>query len=609
MKKKSIGVPGLIAILVMVVSIFNVIMYVVRPVTETNIWNGYETVEAEIAKEAISDGKVESAVVSDGILYYKADGQLYSTKMENGMDTYLGLYGVQVDTNKVGSSGDSMWDVLLVISVAAIAISIIFFAVSITSGISAAANRTKIMMGSMPGQEKQSSITKTRPNVHFDDVQGIDGIKEEIVAAVDALKHPQAYTEIGAKAKKGIILCGQPGTGKTLLAKAMAGEAGVPFFSVSGSDFIEKYVGVGASRIRELYAEAKKNAPCIVFIDEIDAIGGERGDNSNSERDQTINALLTELDGFDGTEGILTVAATNRLDILDSALVRPGRFDLTLTVNLPDADGRYKILRHHATPKKLGMDVDLHALAKRTVGFSGAALEALLNESAYHAVRSGRKYITSEDIDEAFFKIIMKGSKKPGDKNDADFQEMNKIVAWHEAGHALTSKLLTDDGVPSVTIIGSTSGAGGVTFMAPKENVLRSKKYLRHRIMVSYGGRAAEEVLLGDPDLVTTGASADIQSATAGIRNYLNAYGMGSRGLINIDAFRADKDMLEEASQMANDLYAETLELLKNNRETLQNIAEALLEKETISEEELDAIIAGKPLVTDGNPVEPIWEV
>lgn len=427
------------------------------------------------------------------------------------------------------------------------------------------------------------------PKVRFDDVEGIEELKADIMRLVDCLKSPKKYQAIGARPPKGVILYGPPGTGKTLIAKAIAGEAGVPFFSMVGSDFVEKYVGVGAQRVRDLYKKARKAAPCIVFIDEVDAVAGQRGRDENTESDQTINALLAELDGFKGTENIITICATNRLDMLDSAFKRAGRFDLKLAVGLPDKKGRKNILAIHSKNKKLHSEVDLEVLANKTVGFSGAELETLLNEAALVAVGKNKKEIDYEDIDDAFFKLVMQGNKKKREK----ITEVNKVVAWHEAGHTLATKLLTDDGVPSVTIVGSSSGAGGVTFRTPQEdNILHSKKYLESLIQIMYAGRAAEELYFGDEDSITTGASQDIKQASGIIKEYLSIYGMGKLGMLDLTQFRHDyEDIMDEATDMAQSLYGSVLNLLKENYDLLKDLSENLLDKETLDESQIDEII------------------
>ena len=434
----------------------------------------------------------------------------------------------------------------------------------------------------------KTEIVSCENKITFNEVQGIDELKPDLLRLVDALKNPTKYKSLGARPTKGLVLYGPPGTGKTLIAKAISGEASVPFFSASGSDFVEKYVGVGASRIRDLYNKAKKVSPCIVFIDEIDAIGGGRGDSNNSERDQTINALLTELDGFTATEGILTICATNRLDILDPALIRPGRFDLKIAVNLPDKQARYQILKLHSLDKKLLDEVDINSIAKKTNGFSGAELENLLNESALIAATKDKEFITNIDIEDAFFKIVMNGHKKERTKDE----EYAKLVAYHESGHTLATKLLTKDGVSTVTIVQSTSGAGGVTFRSPEDVPLKSKKYLKNLIKVMYAGRAAEEILLGNSDDITTGASQDIKQATEIIKQYIVIYGMGNNGMIDMTQLTNQFNIIEEASNLANELYKDTVEFLLKHRDKLDALANALLDKETLDEWEIDTLIA-----------------
>mgnify|MGYP000863679157 CR=1 FL=1 len=423
--------------------------------------------------------------------------------------------------------------------------------------------------------------------VTFDQVQGIDELKPDLLRLVDALKNPEKYRRLGARPTKGLILYGPPGTGKTLIAKAISGEAGVPFFAASGSDFMEKYVGVGASRIRELFSNARKSSPSIVFIDEIDAIGGGRGDSNNSEKDQTINALLTELDGFQPSEGVLTICATNRLDILDPALTRPGRFDLKVAVNLPDKKARYQILRLHSADKALADEVDIRELVKKTNGFSGAELENLLNESALIAAGKNKDSITNEDIENAYYKILMNGYKKERVEEDKN----TKLIAYHEAGHTLATKLITNDSVSAVTIMQSTSGAGGVTFRSQEDTSLKSKKDLRDLIKVMYAGRAAEELFLGDADDITTGASQDIKQATQIIKEYIGIYGMGDNGMIDLTQLTNQFNIIDEASGLAISLYKETKEFLEAQKEKLDRLAQALLEKETLNEDEIDAIL------------------
>jgi len=424
---------------------------------------------------------------------------------------------------------------------------------------------------------------------NFDSVAGNEEAKRDMTYLVDFLKDPQKYVEMGASLPKGVMLVGPPGTGKTLMARATAGEAGVPFFYQNASQFIEMYAGVGAKRVRELFDEARKNAPCIVFIDEFDAIASKRGGREgHSESTQTITELLNYLDGFESNAGVLVMAATNRLEDLDSAAVRPGRFDRHVTIGLPDKEDRLKILKLHANNKKLSEDVNLESLAKTTIGFAGAGLKTIMNEAAINAVMNNRKEITKVDIDKAFYKIIMKGDEKIG--KDKFIQDLD-LVAWHEAGHALMAKL-QNKSVTKVTIIRSTSGAGGVTFIPPDKMGLYTKKELLEEIMVDYAGRAAEFMLRRDPMLITTGASSDIRNATDTFVEIIKYYGMTDKfGMINLDIIGYKEDITEVASEMANDLYAKTVALLEENESLLKAVAELLLDKETIDEEQLDEVI------------------
>lgn len=442
---------------------------------------------------------------------------------------------------------------------------------------------------------KESFVTVV-PKINFDNIAGHKELKKDLEFVVKYLKDPKKYTEIGAKTPNGIVLYGPPGTGKTLTARAIAGTAGVNFFSVSGSDFVEMFVGLGAKRIRDLYAQARKMTPCIVFIDEIDAVGSQRGMSGNSEKDQTINALLNELDGFTGKEGVMTICATNRVEDLDHALIRPGRFDKHLAVPLPEKEERLEILRVHARGKAIDPQVDFEELASTTVGFSGAALESLLNESAFIAVNEGSQTIKKEHIDSAFYKIVVKGNKRSALKKDN--RKDIEIAAYHEAGHALASKLLTEDNVPKVSIIPSTSGSGGMTFRTPRETNYYSKAYVKNTIKVMYAGRAAEVLYFKDKDLITTGASEDIKVATKLIKEYLTIYCMDDNwGMINLESLSKNKsdysnELLSEARKISKSLFFDTLSFVEENFDTIKKIAEVLVKKETITGKELEKIIS-----------------
>lgn len=384
------------------------------------------------------------------------------------------------------------------------------------------------------GKSRAKLMNGTQNSVTFKDVAGLQEEKEELEEIVDFLKNPVKYTELGARIPKGVILTGPPGTGKTLLAKAVAGEAGVPFFSISGSDFVEMFVGVGASRVRDLFEEAKKNAPCIVFIDEIDAVARRRGTGmggGHDEREQTLNQMLVEMDGFGINEGIIVMAATNRIDILDPAILRPGRFDRKVVVGRPDVQGRLEILNVHAAKKPLGDDVDLESLARTTAGFTGADLENLLNEAAINAAKRKEKYITNADVNYAFVKVgigVEKRSKIISEKE-------KKITAYHESGHAILFHLLPDVGpVHTISIIPTGMGAAGYTMPLPeRDEMFNTRGKMLQNIIVSLGGRIAEELVFDD---ITTGASQDIKQATETARSMVTKYGFSSKlGLINYD--------------------------------------------------------------------------
>lgn len=433
------------------------------------------------------------------------------------------------------------------------------------------------------------------PEIDFDDVAGQEEAKEEMSYLVDFLKNPDKYTEKGASLPKGAIFYGPPGTGKTLLARAIAGEADVPFFSVNGSDFMEMYVGVGAKRVRALFDEAKLKAPSIIFIDEIDSVGGKRGSGTqHSEQQQTINALLNEMDGFTAGEGTIVIAATNRMKDLDDALIRPGRFDKHIAISLPDKTDREKVLKLHSKNKEIADDVDLAEWAKMTTGFAGSDLEALMNEAAILSVINDHDAITYEDMDNAHYKHVMKGHKKKNQKER--LEEELKVVAWHEAGHALTAKLVQKSEVSKVTILSSTNGAGGVTLITPDTNPLPSKKDVENRIKTLYSGRIAEYLLLNDENAITAGASSDIEEATKIIRAMITDYGMSqAAGMLNLTVLSNgepdDQLILNEARKISERLYDEALEFLVEHKDILEEIAKALVKKETLTEAELDSIL------------------
>ena len=459
------------------------------------------------------------------------------------------------------------------------------------------------------GKSRAKMSTKNEIKVTFRDVAGLREEKEELEEIVDFLKDPKKYIQVGARIPKGVLLEGPPGTGKTLLAKAVAGEAGVPFFSISGSDFVEMFVGVGASRVRDLFQDAKKNAPCIIFIDEIDAVARRRGSGlggGHDEREQTLNQLLVEMDGFGVNEGIIVMAATNRKDILDPAILRPGRFDRDVIVGRPDVGGREEILKVHARNKPLGDDVDLKQIAQTTAGFSGADLENLLNEAAILAAKENRVYIQQSDIRHAFVKVGIGPEKKSRIVSEKE----RRITAYHEAGHAILFHLLPDVGpVYSVSII-PTGGAGGYTMPLPeKDDMFNRKGHMLQEITVSLGGRVAEEEIFDD---ITTGASQDIKQATAIAKSMITKFGMSERlGLINYDN---DSDEVfigrdfghtsrgygekvagtidEEVKRIIDECYLKARTLIQEYHPVLEKCAQLLLEKEKITRSEFEALFA-----------------
>ena len=450
----------------------------------------------------------------------------------------------------------------------------------------------------------------------FKDVAGLEEEKEDMAEIVDFLRNPKKYNTLGARIPKGVLLEGPPGTGKTLLAKAVAGEAGVPFFSISGSDFVEMFVGVGASRVRDLFEDAKKNAPCIVFIDEIDAVARKRGSGlggGHDEREQTLNQMLVEMDGFGTNEGIIVLAATNRVDILDPAILRPGRFDRKVMVGRPDVKGREEILRVHVRNKPLSDDVDLHEIARTTAGFAGADLENLMNEAAICAAKQNRQFIKKEDVDKCFVKIGIGGEKK----SRLVPEKERKITAYHESGHAILFHLLSEVGpVHLVSIIPNGRGAGGYTMPLPEnDNVFMTKKHMLQDIMVSFGGRIAEELIFVD---ITTGASADIKQATQTAQAMVVKYGMSEKvGLINYEVNSEEEVFLgrdlgharnysekvaamidKEVRRIMDECYQEAKLIIESHIDVLHRCAAALLEKERINRAEFEALFEVSPTET-----------
>ena len=504
----------------------------------------------------------------------------------------------------VTEKSESAWGIFLayLTPIGIIVIFFIFWFVLMSGANSQNGNKTMTF-----GKSKARVLNPTDKNrVTFDDVAGVDEEKEELEEIVEFLKNPTKFTEMGAHIPKGVLLVGQPGTGKTLLAKAVAGEAGVPFFIISGSDFVEMFVGVGASRVRDLFEEAKKKAPCIVFIDEIDAVGRQRGaglGGGHDEREQTLNQLLVEMDGFAANEGVIVLAATNRPDVLDKALLRPGRFDRQIVVGLPDVRAREQILEVHARKKKLADDIDLKIVAKNTAGFSGADLENVLNEAALLAARRNLKEIHEKEIEDAMVKVTMGTEKTTRVRSEKE----KKLVAYHEAGHAVVSKFLpTQDAVHEISIV-PRGMAGGYTMYQPTEDKsFMSKTEMIEQIISLLGGRASEELILDD---ISTGASNDIERATKIANSMVTKYGMSQRvGTITLGSdqnevflgrdFAQEKTYSEETAGIIDEemkrildtCYNSAKEILKTHEDKLHAVAKVLLEKEKITGEEFEAI-------------------
>ncbi len=489
----------------------------------------------------------------------------------------------------------------------------LLFPLILIGGLIFLARRSNSMPGG-PGQAMQFGKTKARfameaeTGVKFDDVAGVSEAKQDLQEVVTFLKQPERFTSVGAQIPKGVLLVGPPGTGKTLLAKAIAGEAGVPFFSLSGSEFVEMFVGVGASRVRDLFKRAKENNPCLIFIDEIDAVGRQRGagiGGGNDEREQTLNQLLTEMDGFEGNNGIIIIAATNRPDVLDSALMRPGRFDRQVMVDAPDIKGRLSILQVHSRNKKMSKELSLESIARRTPGFTGADLANLLNEAAILTARRRKDSITITEIDDAVDRIIagMEGQPLTDGKS-------KRLIAYHEVGHALIGTLIKDhDPVQKVTVI-PRGQAKGLTWFSPDDDqMLVSRAQLKARIMGALGGRAAEDIIFGREE-VTTGAGGDIQQVASMARQMVTKFGMSDLGPVSLEGDSQEvflgRDLMtrndvsdaiskkvdEQVRQMVKHCYQETLLIIQNHREAIDKLVDILIEKETIDGEEFCKILS-----------------
>lgn len=567
-----------------------------------------QTVTAQEFEQILGSGNVAEAVISPNpqtpsgyVTVTLANGQTVRQNVSDVKDAEQLLKDNSIDYSMEDVPQENT--LLTVVMPFMLSIVVVVVIVTMMNRGAAGGGSNARMMNFGRSRAKLSRDSK----VNFTNVAGLEEEKEELEEVVDFLKNPQKYTSVGARIPKGMLLVGPPGTGKTLLAKAVAGEAGVPFFSISGSDFVEMFVGVGASRVRDLFEEAKKNAPCIVFIDEIDAVARRRGTGlggGHDEREQTLNQLLVEMDGFGVNEGIIVMAATNRVDILDPAILRPGRFDRKVAVGRPDVKGREEILKVHVKGKPLAEDVDLHQVARTTPGFSGADLENLMNEAAIHAARNNARFIRMEDIRKSFIKVGIGTEKKSRLVPELE----RKITAYHEAGHAILFHLLPDVGpVYTVSIIPTGMGAAGYTMPVPEnDNVFETKGRMIQEIKVGMGGRIAEELIFDD---VTTGASQDIKQVTDTARSMITKFGMSDRlGFINYEE-NTDEVFLgrdlghsrsfseevasiidKEVKKLVDDCYTDAKRILTENMDVLHSCANLLLEKERISREEFEAL-------------------
>ncbi len=599
--------PGRIGLyLVMLVALIGGYLYLNNQVMSQNNYNGKQLEQAleedRVVDAAIqpNNGSLTGAVIAD--IAGEGQKKIYVTDVREA-EKMLKDNGVYPDVKDVPRENVFFSTFLPILLTGGLVIFLIMMMNRQMSGGGGGANSKMMNFGKSRARMSSPDDTK----VTFDNVAGLQEEKEDLVEVVDFLKAPEKYTKVGARIPKGVILVGPPGTGKTLLAKAVAGEAGVPFFSISGSDFVEMFVGVGASRVRDLFEEGKRHAPCIIFIDEIDAVARQRGTGmggGHDEREQTLNQLLVEMDGFGVNEGIIVMAATNRVDILDPAILRPGRFDRKVAVGRPDVKGREEILKVHAKDKPLGEDVDLEQIAKTTAGFTGADLENLLNEAAIQAAREGRGFVLQQDIKNSFIKVGIGAEKKSKVISDKE----KRITAYHEAGHAILFHVLPDmEPVYTISIIPTGMGAAGYTMPLPEQDeMFNTRGKMLQDITTLLGGRVAEEIIFGD---ITTGASNDIKRATQTARSMVMKYGMSDK--IGLIAYGDDedevfigrdlahtrgyseevaKDIDGEIHRIIEECHARAKEIILEHQNVLHSCAALLLEKEKVHREEFEAL-------------------
>ena len=615
--KKGLGIY-----LILFLAMFCGIIWYMNKNSKTD--SGYTIVDfqAEVSEDLIGSVEIyQNKEIPTGTVYItyrqtNEEKEFYVSDVNKVQQIIMskGNGNIRLELHDVsGQSNVWTWLPTVVLIVVLLVVVMIFMANMSGAGGGGGAGGGKMMNF---GKSRAHMSNENDQKYTFKDVAGLEEEKEDMAEIVDFLRNPKKYNTLGARIPKGVLLEGPPGTGKTLLAKAVAGEAGVPFFSISGSDFVEMFVGVGASRVRDLFEDAKKNAPCIVFIDEIDAVARKRGSGlggGHDEREQTLNQMLVEMDGFGTNEGIIVLAATNRVDILDPAILRPGRFDRKVMVGRPDVKGREEILRVHVRNKPLSDDVDLHEIARTTAGFAGADLENLMNEAAICAAKQNRQFIKKEDVDKCFVKIGIGGEKK----SRLVPEKERKITAYHESGHAILFHLLSEVGpVHLVSIIPNGRGAGGYTMPLPEnDNVFMTKKHMLQDIMVSFGGRIAEELIFGD---ITTGASADIKQATQTAQAMVVKYGMSEKvGLINYEVNSEEEVFLgrdlgharnysekvaamidKEVRRIMDECYQEAKLIIESHIDVLHRCAAALLEKERINRAEFEALFEVSPTET-----------